>query len=383
MTEGEYRNIAINDILQCSICSQTLRQPKCLPCIHTFCLECLYDRARVDHNDYGLVCPLCDTVFNFKLEGLEELPTNFLAEQLLQQSLFAEIISGAVKVPCEVCNTSSGTHEQLDSTATSYCVNCGQYLCATCRTCHQKITVTKSHTVVTLEEMRVNETLQRIRVIYCNEHVGRPLELYCCPCKAVICMKCLTVDHVGHAYSNLIEAATNLSRKLREDRGKLNSSMIAENQKLDWRRDKFQEQILLARSKLNTKYELAKQRLKAEHEEHAEKLQQIETERLREFASLKKTRESCIEVIKDFKEYSEYLLTVGTPCVISLCGDYLISRAKELIQLQESITGGCNKPDGFVSDLPTETLFVGDELLGSAGLSCKSSKIILITFSYN
>eukprot|EP00058_Branchiostoma_floridae_P012237 XP_002597725.1 hypothetical protein BRAFLDRAFT_217377 [Branchiostoma floridae] len=62
---------ALSEITQeffvCQICSEDFKQPKMLPCLHTFCQPCLERLlARVGN----LSCPTCRQGVNFLLKGL-------------------------------------------------------------------------------------------------------------------------------------------------------------------------------------------------------------------------------------------------------------------------------------------------------------------------
>ena len=53
----------LDDMTECSICTEVFTDPRVLPCIHTFCLKCLLnygkDRQPGDH----MPCPLCRKEF--------------------------------------------------------------------------------------------------------------------------------------------------------------------------------------------------------------------------------------------------------------------------------------------------------------------------------
>ena len=74
------------DLVTCSLCyelfNNTDRAPKGLPCMHTFCLQCL-DTYIKKNKGAKLRCPLCQAEFSVPPEGAHAVPTNILAKQLM------------------------------------------------------------------------------------------------------------------------------------------------------------------------------------------------------------------------------------------------------------------------------------------------------------
>ena len=74
------------ELVTCSLCyevyNHTGRSPKGLPCMHTFCLECL-EKFVKNKVDFQLPCPLCQTNFTVPQDGVQAIPTNTVVRQLL------------------------------------------------------------------------------------------------------------------------------------------------------------------------------------------------------------------------------------------------------------------------------------------------------------
>src|SRR5262249_52509510 len=53
--------LRLSDILECMICLDEIKQPKMLPCQHSFCLECLREVYREKGGPkFGkIICPIC------------------------------------------------------------------------------------------------------------------------------------------------------------------------------------------------------------------------------------------------------------------------------------------------------------------------------------
>jgi len=59
---------------QCPICQEDIKDPRLLPCIHSFCLECLqrYCRDKLPGDD--VPCPECRSEFQIPKNGVADLP---------------------------------------------------------------------------------------------------------------------------------------------------------------------------------------------------------------------------------------------------------------------------------------------------------------------
>ena len=75
----------INKMLECPICFEQFRQPKALPCQHTFCLEpCLKDL--VNSEKTSIECPICRKIHDLPNGGVDKFPNNFTILELLEES---------------------------------------------------------------------------------------------------------------------------------------------------------------------------------------------------------------------------------------------------------------------------------------------------------
>ena len=74
----------ISEETKCSICCDQFKEPKMLPCQHTFCLKCLENVAKL--NDPNTVdCPLCRDVYEVPAkEGVGGFKSNLLMKTLLE-----------------------------------------------------------------------------------------------------------------------------------------------------------------------------------------------------------------------------------------------------------------------------------------------------------
>jgi len=117
----------LDDVTTCSICHETYRNPKILPCVHSFCLTCLKDIGAHTNRNPGdsMACPLCRQEFTIPEHGFAALKKNFFMVRLIE-------ITTAKNEASSVC----ATHE--NENLCLYCSECHEVACLVCMgKCHQ------------------------------------------------------------------------------------------------------------------------------------------------------------------------------------------------------------------------------------------------------
>ena len=71
----EFIYSAITQQLECSLCQGIYRDPRLLPCGHTFCLHCLDQQASICNR--ALDCALCRWPWGIPTGGIINLPKNY------------------------------------------------------------------------------------------------------------------------------------------------------------------------------------------------------------------------------------------------------------------------------------------------------------------
>ncbi|CAH1226173.1 TRIM2 [Branchiostoma lanceolatum] len=179
--------------LTCPVCMLHFRDPRVLPCLHTFCRECLQVWST---KQQPLECPTCRTQVSLPDQGVDGFRTNFYVNNLLD---FEAAKKGAEPgVPCQVCEGSVEGSK-------SWCSDCAILMCESCTTVHRKLPATKDHELT--DEMTLKaDTFQCKR--YCHKHINDELEFYCERCNALVCTACAVVDHQSGKDHNLVEIDT-------------------------------------------------------------------------------------------------------------------------------------------------------------------------------
>ncbi len=93
-------------ITECVVCCETFRDPRQLPCIHTFCMDCIRGFSGAERVGGDVPCPLCRIQFKVPESGVDGLPKNFFVEQLKE-------IVHPLSIHCEVCRKKAATTTRL------------------------------------------------------------------------------------------------------------------------------------------------------------------------------------------------------------------------------------------------------------------------------
>jgi hypothetical protein len=72
----------LSSLTECAICMEVYTDPRSLPCLHTYCLECIKGFTRGNPPGADFACPQCRRKFRISEHGIQELPKNFLIQNL-------------------------------------------------------------------------------------------------------------------------------------------------------------------------------------------------------------------------------------------------------------------------------------------------------------
>ena len=217
------------EFLKCPVCSDDLKAPKLLPCLHSFCFTCLKSSLEQSgiRNGQSFLCPLCKFECVVPARGVAAMKTNIfvvtLQEYIERRSLPSEQV-------CEGCDSGARVKRK--------CLECNDWLCSQCCHMHGKVRMTSEHLLVSAAELQNGKYDQLIKdavePLYCSIH-GEPLKLYCTHpnCQAPICTVCKsTPGHDGHVAQELDQQARHDAQQLVTSVGNVQRSIDASETKL-------------------------------------------------------------------------------------------------------------------------------------------------------
>jgi len=167
--------------VNCPICQDELKEPRVLPCIHSFCLQCLkrHCKGRLPGDD--VPCPVCRNGFQIPKTGVAGLTRRTHSKEAVPSAM------------CEACSS-----EEHRIPATVYCVNCSQKLCERCSIPHLKWK-RGPHDVKTLVALSPKRTAGGN---FCDKHKER-VKIYCHDCQSSVCSMCCLESHKTHRFEQI------------------------------------------------------------------------------------------------------------------------------------------------------------------------------------
>ena len=196
----------VTESLSCPVCLHIFKNPKYLPCHHSYCEECLEKL----HSQSEIKCPECREVAKVSEGGVKSLPNNFLINRLVDELIFKNKVEGEEEVQCENCDK--------DDPVVSYCPNCSLFLCHICDESHKRDRRSISHiqNIIPFTELKSGKDVPvctKVKMLMCEKH-NLELLFYCETCEELVCLYCTTTkEHSGHVH----DAVKQLAGKHREE----------------------------------------------------------------------------------------------------------------------------------------------------------------------
>ena len=110
----------VTDIVNCPICLEDFKDPHSLPCLHSFCFQCLQGLYQDKNRGDNVSCPVCRKEFQIPQGGLNSLPLNFFLQNLIEAKDLKSKETGTL------CDKHSDKPLEL------YCFECKTNICMKC-----------------------------------------------------------------------------------------------------------------------------------------------------------------------------------------------------------------------------------------------------------
>ena len=290
----------LHDDFKCGICLELFQDPRNLPCLHTFCRECI--QRSLNEENHSLKCPVCRAKHELS-EGAELLPVNPYAQRelplkRLQQQ--REDNGGPHQlVECKSCGEQAGP-------VVAWCEECDAMICQQCVALHKKIAGLRRHHI---EQISSNSSAKQndsdSMFSKCLRHGNERLKFVCTGCSELVCSDCLLLGpHVQHKYCLIEEAYDDLKTKMQdladvvvekkhEFSEYLGKAVKAEHEEL--------EHIELAKTKVNTMFDGIAASVEAQRNEALQSVPQA----VKEIWSQKEIMEVSLAQLDSFTRFAE------------------------------------------------------------------------------
>ena len=221
----------LEELICCSLCQSVYKSPVILPCIHTFCKECVENQVNnktveSEEQDRIFNCPTCRRNLEIPRNDINTLPQNDFLNNLKNMLV---TLNGA-EVPCGFC-----LHANQSTKAAWLCANCAVPMCADCKSFHPKQGPRfRDHRVIQLQDFD-NDDVADIcsqKQEWCKTHSTKELEFYCKNCAMAVCTNCQVVGHQDHSCVDVDRVAAEKKHDLLRDEEEIKKLVQQNNEDL-------------------------------------------------------------------------------------------------------------------------------------------------------
>ena len=316
---------------ECSICVHTINQPKSLPCLHSFCLDCInkYAATKRSQGNTAFGCPECSAIVNIPDgESFEDFPTSFYLNRLVD--ILALEDDTAERQTCSNCDE--------NSPAASFCFACKTFLCSACLAAHNRMKASRSHRQTPLNNLAagdVEELMQRPVMCEKSNHRQEPLEFYCQDCQVCICSKCSVTTHNQHVKLDIADAADQHKAEIIQSIQKVRDRIAHSKQGMDKEQenfDSFKQQDKSSRDKVRAAMSDLYRILKEYETSFMERLDDLLTKQREAHAAKQKNFELSLAQMTSSVDYMEAIVQRNIGAEILQSRISIAERARKILQ---------------------------------------------------
>ncbi|XP_019638120.1 PREDICTED: uncharacterized protein LOC109480372 [Branchiostoma belcheri] len=338
------------DFLECTICLEPFKDPKVLPCLHTFCEGCLKKFVAQDKVKNKFQCPTCRVDTVLPKGGVASFKNNFFVQSLgdTVQAHKSLVSKEDGKVQCDNCEEEGASHG---------CVVCEEFLCDECASVHRRAKRTRSHEVVSapkLKEQLITKTgsLKSSSLPICPKHEDEKLKFYCETCKHPICRDCTVLQHKNHKYGYLAdavgEARAEIKKKLKAAKQKISkyqdkASTVAKKQEELYTRNKKAKEDISSAAKEEIKHFTGL--VRCNQTELNEKLASLTAVHSKQLSATADSIESTLGCLSSTVDFSQKVVEHGSDFDIMNAYSDVTSRLDSLLE-------------GPIPDIPDDISYV-------------------------
>ena len=320
---------------ECPLCLETIKNPKTLPCLHSFCLECLDELANFARRQLQttIKCPVCQTSFQIPdTDTFANLPSSFHLNRLVDVLALED---GTVQT--QRCNTCDE-----NNSVTSYCFVCQSFLCASCFKYHQRFKATRGHRNVFMDNLQAPDVQELIqRPVMCSQqyHEDQPLEFYCEDCKVLVCHKCSVVSHNRHSMTDTQKAAEEQKLQMAEVVAKVKAQILLYEHQIKKQtelKNQTMANIINAEKKMTDTVEELIADLREHENKMKDKFRDIYEAELKQHAARLENLELINTQLKCFVERGKGILERNISAEILQTNPAIIGRCDELLNTRKA-----------------------------------------------
>src|SRR6218665_2289953 len=320
----------LTELTECCICLKTFTDPRTLPCIHTFCFQCLHEMFDKSYKKPGveIQCPMCRWKSRLGIDGVQGIKKNFFMAGLIEVRSALNQSMTAI-ITCDACTANNDDTESNVSKATLRCFDCQENFCEDCYKMHKAFKMSRNHKVLKIDS-GVGEDEAVKTLINCDIHRGKLLDYYCAECKKIVCVSCFVESHKEDDCKdvNTVEEEFRQMIKSSADRmSTLAGELLAKKEKMESKEDFLTKIAVREKAILERRNEL-----KEMIDQHAKlllsSLDEIKNRRLKEIQAREDELDIQIMIVESSKRYCDELSLNGSASDVCRGKDEILLRAE-------------------------------------------------------
>ena len=321
-----------NKEVECPLCTNTLNNPRTLPCHHSFCLGCLDKRANFARRQrqHAIECSVCQTSLQIpETDTFVNLPSPI---HVNRPGEVLTLEKGTLKVQkCSSCDE--------NNPLTSYCLVCQSFVCSSCSHSHHCFDATSNVVIDKPQNQDVQQLIERPFMCPKQYHENQPLEFYCEDCKVLICFKCSVVSHNRHLVIDTQKAAQEQKMQMAEAVAKVKAEIhVYENEikKQKELRSKNITNVMNAEKNMTDTVEELIRDLREHEKKMKNKFRDIYEAEEKQHATRLENLELITTQLKSFVEKGQGILARNISAEILQTNPGILGRCDELLNARKT-----------------------------------------------
>ena len=325
--------------LICRLCSKPYREPRILPCLHSFCGQCLHTEIERSGTKQNMECSTCQRSITIPEGGVNAMPQNLHLGFEVEVAGYMSKIGSDGEKSCDACTRGS------TGPAVVFCCTCIELLCAYCYEYHKFSRKLSNHLILRLDKESLNQlpSIMKPTEHRCSHphHEKEELKFFCETCQLLVCRDCILVLHKDHRVADMCNIAKVHRDAMREALGcaqEVTSKLI---RAID-ANGKMAEQVYTSRGNATLIITQAFEQLHQSIEERKNTLlSEMEAISLSKTTALTLQKEQLMKMQDEIGRYTEmtsHILQTHTDHEMIALGDLLPTELKATLKKVENVS---------------------------------------------